>query len=505
MKKYLLLITLLCITLLGAVFRVYQFSSVPNGLNRDEMALGYNSFSLLKTGLDEWGHKWPIVFRSFGDFKLGGYIYAMLPIVATFGLNAVVVRLPSLLAGLALPFVVFFFIHTLTKDKKFGVLAALVVALSPWSIFYSRVGFEANLALTVFLLGLTLFLKSFKSWKYLVLSMVCLFASFLTYNSPLLLAMFLSVAFLLLYKKSAMRAVVSLLFIITVAFTILLPVIKGKSTVTVFSDPGIRDGAVKLYTEAGDNSVQRVLANPYIFTSFEIVKRYTVSFSPVYLIKIGGENPWHQAPGSGHLTWSILALAIIGMVISLHRRKKEDLLLLMLLVASPLPSAITVDAPHATRMLMFFLMIGVFAGQGLYVLWRKQRLLGLGLVVILLIETTLYLNHYRAVLTKPEQHYWNTGIEEALTKAEKMHGETGQQIVILGDIHYTYISALFFTSFNPNEFRKTVEYYGEDTIGLSQVKRFGYYWFVSGVLDVPENAIVIEQLNDPQGYSVTQK
>ena len=64
-----IMVLILCI-LLGGVLRLMKFPAVPGGLNRDEAALGYNAFSLLETGKDEWGKQWPIVFRSFGDYKL---------------------------------------------------------------------------------------------------------------------------------------------------------------------------------------------------------------------------------------------------------------------------------------------------------------------------------------------------------------------------------------------------------------------------------------------------
>ena len=66
-------IILIVILVLSAVLRLYSLDEFPSGLNADEAAIGYNAYSLLRTGRDEHGNAWPIVFKSFGDYKPGGY------------------------------------------------------------------------------------------------------------------------------------------------------------------------------------------------------------------------------------------------------------------------------------------------------------------------------------------------------------------------------------------------------------------------------------------------
>jgi hypothetical protein len=52
---------------LGAFLRFCKVSSNPPNLYVDEVANGYNAYSILKTGRDEYGKKFPLSFRSFGD------------------------------------------------------------------------------------------------------------------------------------------------------------------------------------------------------------------------------------------------------------------------------------------------------------------------------------------------------------------------------------------------------------------------------------------------------
>src|SRR5690242_10590705 len=98
-KSLSLKISLLVCILLAVFIRFYHFNEVPPSLNWDEASLGYNAYSILKTGKDEWGRSFPLSFEAFGDYKLPGYIYTDVPFIAFFGLNSLAVRLPSMLAG----------------------------------------------------------------------------------------------------------------------------------------------------------------------------------------------------------------------------------------------------------------------------------------------------------------------------------------------------------------------------------------------------------------------
>ena len=64
------------LTLLALGLRVWALGSMPPGLDTDEAAIGYNAYSLLRSGRDEYGEPWPFLFQSFGEWKRPVYIYA---------------------------------------------------------------------------------------------------------------------------------------------------------------------------------------------------------------------------------------------------------------------------------------------------------------------------------------------------------------------------------------------------------------------------------------------
>src|SRR3990172_3601983 len=95
MKKILILILVL-----GAVLRLLYLGSIPSRFFPDEAAIGYNAYSIWATGADEFGMKFPLVFRSFEVFFLPLYIYLSAPLVGLLGLTESSVRFLSSLSGI---------------------------------------------------------------------------------------------------------------------------------------------------------------------------------------------------------------------------------------------------------------------------------------------------------------------------------------------------------------------------------------------------------------------
>ena len=108
--------TLLIITICAFLLRIVNYQYPP--LLWDEASIGYNAYSLLQTGRDEYGKIFPLIFKSFGDYKPGVYIYLTIPFIAIFGLTELSVRLPSIILGSLLPILLYLLITTLNPKSK---------------------------------------------------------------------------------------------------------------------------------------------------------------------------------------------------------------------------------------------------------------------------------------------------------------------------------------------------------------------------------------------------
>ena len=152
-KKLFKEIVPICIILLLSVFlRFVSLDNIPAGLYVDEASLGYNAYSLLNTGKDEYGQPFPIFLRSFGDFKPALYAYFTTIPIALFGLNIFSIRFLSALSGTFLVLITYLILKRskIRHNSSLAILSALVLSLSPWAIFQSRVAVEANFSLIFF-------------------------------------------------------------------------------------------------------------------------------------------------------------------------------------------------------------------------------------------------------------------------------------------------------------------------------------------------------------------
>src|SRR3989344_4388137 len=132
------LLTLICILFLFT--RLYKISEIPASVYWDEASIGYNAYSILKTGKDEWGDFFPLHFRAFGEFKLPVFIYSTLLFIKIFGLNEFSIRFTSVLFSLGAVILTYLIAKKIYNNLAVALFASLFVSISPWFFVFSRTG-----------------------------------------------------------------------------------------------------------------------------------------------------------------------------------------------------------------------------------------------------------------------------------------------------------------------------------------------------------------------------
>ena len=135
------------ILVLAFFLRFYKLGEVPISLDWDENSNAYNAYSILKTGRDQYSNFLPLTNRSFDDYKPPLYMYLNIPSVVIFGLTPFAARLPSAIFGFLTVPLVYLLTKKLFEKENIALLAAFFLAISPWHLQFSRVGFEANVGL----------------------------------------------------------------------------------------------------------------------------------------------------------------------------------------------------------------------------------------------------------------------------------------------------------------------------------------------------------------------
>jgi len=195
------IILLMLIMLLALLLRFYNLGSVPVSPDWDEAALGYNAFSILHTGRDEYGKFIPVILRSFDDYKPALYSYLVIPVIYFFDLSLWVVRFPSAFLGVLTVFGTFILVKQMFKKDNLALLSALMLALSPWHIQFSHIAFEANVGVFFNVFTAIFFLKGLKKPIFLFPSVLFSIASIYTYQSEKVFAPLFFLLFVLVYKK----------------------------------------------------------------------------------------------------------------------------------------------------------------------------------------------------------------------------------------------------------------------------------------------------------------
>src|SRR3989344_6455628 len=109
---------LIAIVIIAIVLRFWQLGNVPPSPDWDEASLGYNAYSIMTTGRDEYGEFLPVILRSFDDYKPGLYAYLIIPFIKLIDLNIIAVRLPAATFGVFAVLGTYLLLKELFPNKK---------------------------------------------------------------------------------------------------------------------------------------------------------------------------------------------------------------------------------------------------------------------------------------------------------------------------------------------------------------------------------------------------
>lgn len=493
---------LIGIVIVGTILRFANLSTIPISLNHDETAIGYNAYSILKTGADEYGKLLPISLKSFGDWKLPLYpLLDILPI-ATFGLNEFAVRLPSAIAGVLLILLIYIFSNQIFKNKKISLTAGLFLAISPWGIFFSRIAYEANVATALFLAGLICFIKFYyerKSEKWLVLTSFLWGLTIFTYHAfviftPLFFigAIFLTVKKAHIFKnKYAISAFLVFAFFVSVSIwtTLAGGSVNKLSSTSLFDDQQLLNDRVNILRgdKSGENNIQKkLLHNKYSAVFYQIGQNYISTYSPSFLFDKGGEKFLHNIGTFGNFYLIDALFLVVGFIALFYNREKKIAPLILWLLVGPIPSAITKDSPSSTRLFLLLPAFLLISSYGFYSIFKFMKgfkrawfFTGSILIVSLLTINFIYFfDAYFIHMNYQKAQYFHYGYKEAVELANKY---PNFQVEMYDPTNFPYISFLFFNKYDPLEFRKEVKYYPENFGPFYYVKSFGRFHFVDNI------------------------
>lgn len=462
MKRSYLFLFLILLT--GAFLRFYKLGDIPKGLHRDEAFLGYNAYSILKTGRDMSGNFLPLHLKSF-IYSPAGYSYFSIPLIAVFGLSSFSVRFASAFFGTLTIIVLFFLVQQLFRNSKLSTLSSLLLALSPWHITLSRTATE-NIVVTFFIvLGILLYLRKRTFLAFLSFSL-----TLTLYQAP---RVFLPLFIPILIKKTNLKSYIFyLMFILLPIFLIITnPNLSLRiRTVSLFADQNTQLTLDEYIREDGvaGTKITRAYHNKLIGYADQFLKNYFSHFSYDFLFTDKGLPDRYRVPNQGLLYIFELPLLLLGFFYLLRKPNKETSLLLGWLALAPIGAALTFDdLPNLQRTVFMLPVLSVFSAVGLVQISKTKFKF---LLIFIVYFFAFYLHQY--FIHSPTHKPWfrHEGYEQLVSEVNTLLPNY-QKAVITDRESAPAIFFLFFGKYDPQKYldetvNRQIRDYDRENFGL---------------------------------------
>lgn len=474
MKKYLLI----GIVLLAAILRLWQIGQVPPSPDWDEAALGYNAYSILKTGRDEYGTWFPVVLRSFDDYKPPLYMYLTVPFVGLFGLETWAVRLPSALAGILAVIGTYYLVYELFKSYHLSRITSLFLAISPWHIQFSRIAFEANIGVTINIWAVYFFLKCLTRDKFLYLSAFLFGLGLYAYHSERIFLPLLVISLFLFFRKELLKrrrevllaAIVGLITITPILLTFLDPTtlsrLRGTSSLADQTQLLARSVTKLEQDQRTGNPWGVIFDNRRLVWATTLFGGYISHFSLKWLF-LEGDNPRHHVPDMGLLYLVELPFVLWGLYSLVTSWKERSYkLILVWFIFAPIAAAPTTGLPHAIRTLVFLPTFQIMTAIGILNAWQKSKLFMTFAFLLLTFNFVYYLHMYFVHQNREYSQFWQYGYKQAVEYAKANYGRY-KKVVVSTELEQPHMFFLYYLAYDP---KKYLEEGGTASGGFEEMK-----------------------------------
>ncbi|MCO5206498.1 MAG: glycosyltransferase family 39 protein [Anaerolineae bacterium] len=349
------------ILLAGAALRLWRLTDL--GLEHDEVANWLIDRSILNGNhavyfTDAYGHE-------------AGFHYMQAAFVALLGDNALALRLPAALAGIVLIAVTFALLR-LIFGRKIALIAAALLAVTFFPVFYSRLGLRAITLPVLSALSFYFFWQAtMKGGRRkaegespfilhpLSLILAGLFAglSLYTYMAARAVPIFYTfwVAYLVIFQRDIFkRHWRGIALFAGIYLAMALPLLLFLQ--------GIPEGEFRIAEI--DAPLRALLAGdigPALLNGVKIAGAFGVRGDPLWRQNVAG---WP--------IFNILAAILFyaGVVIALWRHRPKHVFVLLWAATAALPSIVTTDAPSTIRMINILPVLTIFPALSIHSLGR---------------------------------------------------------------------------------------------------------------------------------------
>lgn len=472
---------------------LYKLTDYPSGFYQNEAAFGYNSYSLLKTGRDEYGRFLPLVLESFGDYKLSAYSYYIIPFICIFGLTEIAVRLSAVFSGLIILILTYKIIKAGTDCVKLALLSTLLLSASPWLIVFSRTANETVFAVSIFLSSVYLFMiwrekynlnTFFAGTVMLVLSVGSYYSVWLP---ALILIGFVVVAVFKKYFLSV-RTILYLVFCLTsIALMLWATILTGTGRlkqINIFHNQGLNlllDEQIREDQRNLSEWLLRVIHNKLTYYPNAILGNMSDNLNlRFFFISGDAEEKVYMVPNSGILLPILLPLILCGVLFFWSKFSwRSNLVILSLILSGILGTALAIHGSVSQRLLVvapFVLLIGGAGSLFIYENLARSKIrfpVIMAMVALFIYELSIFNHQYFYHATVHQPWFRNFGAKEMVKYVEELSPRY-KKVYISGN---PYIFFNFFDKVDPLISQSDAKYLQnyEDALGHKLRVKSGKY------------------------------
>ncbi len=159
MTKTKTIIFLILIISTGLFLRIVNINHAPPGVYPDEAVNGMSALTANKTNHYQW-------FYPSNNGREGLFINLIALSFKLLGVSVLALKLPSIFFGTLTIWGVYLLSSELFKSKQLGLISAFLLAVSFWSLNFSRIAFRAIATPTVLVFSFYFLFKGFRTKKW---------------------------------------------------------------------------------------------------------------------------------------------------------------------------------------------------------------------------------------------------------------------------------------------------------------------------------------------------
>ena len=469
-------IIFIVIATIAFLLRFWHLGSFPVSLNWDEVSHGYNAYSLLKTGQDQWSVSWPnFNFRAYGDYPTTLNMYLSIPFIYLFGLNPVTTRLVSALCGFGLVIVAYFLGKEIFKNKPSALILMFLTAISPWTFFPSRGVFQSTVAQFFFPLGILFLIKAIKKIKFLPLGISFISISTYAYHNtkivvPILLVIYFCIFFKDLIKTNFLKHKKIFIFSLLILSVLIIPQAvntfnkdaQARSRWVFAINPATINQIEVDRNNSGNSLISKLKYNRVTVFCQIVAKNYLGFLNPKILFFDSTQNFQFNIPNTGILYSVCLPFYYIGLIILILKFFKKDKLSIFLFfwfLIGLAPAVVTVgDFPIVRAMTILplpqiFITLGFLKTLNLFKNKTTKNIFIILFLGVISIQSIKYFKNYFTDYAVKYSSSWQYGYQQAVSYIKDNYSSYNQ-IIFTKKYGEAHEFVLFYWPWDPSSYQK---------------------------------------------------